>query len=67
MRVKVGKFLIEISDPYPCWIEISFNDCKIRGIPHNKLSDLNYAIQKTMAIADNRLKESNSENEVYVK
>lgn len=44
----VGKWEIEVSEPYPCWCRITYDGQEIYGIRHGELLDLEYAVQRAI-------------------
>ena len=44
----VGKWTIEVSEPYPCWSRISYLGQEIRTIHHKDLRDLEYALLRAL-------------------
>jgi hypothetical protein len=50
-----GKFTVEVSAPYPCWVRIKYDGQEIHGIRHTELRDLQFSIDRAMAEARSRL------------
>ena len=54
-EARAGDFQIVVDDPYPAWCEIRYGDQRISTIHHKELSDLRYAVEKAMQIAQKKL------------
>jgi hypothetical protein len=60
---RAGKFEIEVTDPYPSWVRITYADVEIlRNVHHKELSDLEYCVRQAMR--DARLLLKNDATEV---
>jgi len=55
MSTKVGVFTGSVSDPWPCWCEISDRDGRKIRFSHGDLSDLEYLIQRMKKTAKQKL------------
>lgn len=61
-EIKVGKWTIEVTSPYPCWVRVSFEDQEpLLHANHRDLRDLEYAVQKAMRVAREKLPERERE------
>ena len=43
-----GNFNLEVYGPYPCWINIYYENQPLCRFNHKELSDLHYAVTKAM-------------------
>jgi len=50
-----GAFTISLSEPYPIWCELHYEDEFIARFSHKSLSDLQYVITKAIMEARDRL------------
>jgi len=51
-------------EPYPCWINLSYDTKWLGRFSHKELSDLKYAVDKAMQEARLLLKPSHADDEV---
>jgi len=57
VKTVVGGFEIEVGEPYPAWVKVSYRDQVIRNIHHSELRDLEYAIGRAIKAARAKLPE----------
>ena len=51
----VGNWHFEVAEPSPAWVTIIYEGQEIRLINHRDLRDLEYAVQKAMRLAKEKL------------
>jgi hypothetical protein len=59
--IKVGDFEITVGSPYPCWIDVYYNEKLAMRFTHRQLSDLNYAVKQAIKHAKLNLKKDKNE------
>jgi hypothetical protein len=52
--IRAGNFIVEVWEPYPCWVHITYGD-KVIQISHSELSDIQYAVNKAIKVAKKKL------------
>jgi hypothetical protein len=70
MDIRVGKFEIEVSRPWPCWINVKRHPSRgvaahsLGSFDHRELRDLQYAISRAIWQAEQELGPLDRKSEV---
>jgi hypothetical protein len=59
--IKAGNFEITVGNPYPCWIDVFYNEKPAMRFTHGELSDLHYAVKQATKHAKLNLKKDKNE------
>lgn len=58
-----GQFEVLVSDPYPCWVSVSYRGKEVMRFRHDEIMDLAYAIERARQEAIRKLP-TNEKSEV---
>ncbi len=52
---KAGEFDVHVSDPLPCWVNVSYRGGEPMRFPHTEIADLCYALERARQEAIRKL------------
>lgn len=50
-----GQFEVLVSDPYPCWIAVSYRGKEVMRFRHDEFADLEFALRRAKSDACRKL------------